>query len=272
MLSSRIQQQFDLDGKVAIVTGGARGIGKGIATILAGAGANVMLADVNMEGANETVKEIRAAGGKAAAVRADVTVVADASKLVEATVKEFGRLDILVNNAGYSQIVPFLDVTEALYDRTLDINLKGMFFCSQAAAREMIREGKGGKIINIASLAAYLPTNPQTHYSASKGGAVSLTKAMARELVSHGILVNAVVPGGVNTPGGLETLDELVRIRGPLSEEETEAVLLSFVPKILVNRVAEPEEIGNVVLFLASPASNYVVGTVIVVDGGVLLA
>jgi 2-deoxy-D-gluconate 3-dehydrogenase len=271
MLSLTIQQQFRLDGKVAVITGGAMGIGKGITKILAEAGANVMVADVNMEVANETVEEIRATGSKAAAVRADVTVVADASKLVEATVKEFGGLDILVNNAGYMQIVPFLDVTEELYDRTLDINLKGMFFYSQTAAREMIRQGKGGRIINIASLAAYLPTHPLTHYSASKGGVVSLTKAMARELVSHGILVNAVAPGGVNTPGGLTTTDEIIKMTGHLSKE-MEDILVSYATKVLLNRLAEPEEIGNVVLFLASPASNYIVGTVIVVDGGVMLA
>jgi len=271
MLDTTIQQQFRLDGKVAIVTGGAMGIGKGITKILAEAGANLMVADVNMDEADKTVEEIRATGGKAAAVQADVTVIADASKLVEATVKEFGRLDILVNNAGYMQIVPFLDVTEELYDRTLDINLKGMFFYSQAAAREMIRQGEGGRIINIASVGAYLPTHPLTHYCASKGGVVSLTKAMARELVSHGILVNAIAPSGVNTPGGLETTNELVRIGGPLSKE-MEAMLLSFAQKVLVNRLAEPEEIGNVALFLASPASSYITGTVIVVDGGVMLA
>jgi 2-deoxy-D-gluconate 3-dehydrogenase len=271
MLGPTIQQQFRLDGKAAIITGGAMGIGKGITKILAEAGANVIVADVNMEAASETVKEIRATGGKAAAVQADVTVIADASKLVEATVKEFGRLDILVNNAGYMQIMPFLDVTEELYDRTLDINLKGMFFYSQAAAREMISEGKGGRIINIASLGAYLPTHPITHYSASKGGVVSLTKAMARELVSHGILVNAVAPGGVNTPGGLATTDELIRINGGISKE-METVLLNYASKVLLNRLAEPDEIGNAVLFLTSPASSYIVGTVIVVDGGVMLA
>jgi len=271
MLDPTVQQQFRLDDKVAIITGGAMGIGKGIAKKLAEAGANVMVADVNMDEADKTVEEIRAAGGKAAAVRADVTVVADASKLVEATVKEFGKLDILVNNAGYMQIVPFLDVSEELYDRTLNINLKGVFFYSQAAAREMIRQGRGGRIINIASLGAYLPTHPLTHYSASKGGVVSLTKAMARELVSHGILVNAVAPGGVNTPGGLATTDELIKISGGISKE-METVLLNYASKVLLNRVAEPEEIGNVVLFLASPASSYIVGTVIVVDGGVILA
>jgi 2-deoxy-D-gluconate 3-dehydrogenase len=271
MLDPTIQQQFRLDGKVAIVTGGAMGIGKGITRTLAEAGANVIVADVNMEAASETVKEIRAIGGKAAAVQADVTVIADASKLVEATVKEFGGLDILVNNAGYMQIFPFLDVSEELYDRTLDINLKGMFFYSQAAAREMIRQGEGGRIINIASVGAYLPMYPLTHYSASKGGVLSLTKAMARELVSQGILVNAVAPGGVNTPGGLATTDEIVRMTGHLSKE-VEAMLIGVAPKFLLNRLAEPEEIGNVVLFLASPASSYIVGTVIVVDGGVMLA
>ena len=271
MLGLTIQQQFDLDSKVAIVTGGAMGIGKGIAKVLAGAGATVMVADIDMECANETVEEIRATGGKAAAIRADVTVVADASKMVEATVKESGRLDILVNNVGYHRIVPFLDVTEALYDRTLDINLKSVFFCSQAAAREMIKRGEGGRIINIASLAAFLPMPPQSHYCASKGGVASLTRAMARELVSHGILVNAVAPGGVNTPGGLAATDEIMKITGQLPKG-IEDELTSLITRILVNRVAEPEDIGHVVLFLASPASKYLVGSIVVADGGVLLA
>jgi 2-deoxy-D-gluconate 3-dehydrogenase len=176
-----------------------------------------------------------------------------------------------VNNAGYSKLVPFLDVTEALYDRTLDINLKGMFFCSQAAAREMIRQGEGGRIINIASLAAFLPIPPQTHYCASKGGVVSLTRAMARELISHGILVNAVVPGGVNTPGGVAAADEITKVNGQLPKELVDD-FTTLMTRMLVNRVAEPEDIGNVVLFLASPASKYLVGSIVVADGGVLVA
>jgi 2-deoxy-D-gluconate 3-dehydrogenase len=270
MLSLGIQQLFDLDGKVAVVTGGAMGIGKGIAETLAGAGANVMVADIDMECANDSVEEIRATGGRAAAVRADIAVVADASRLVEATVKEYGRLDILVNNAGYMRIMPFLDVTETQYDRTLDINLKGMFFCSQAAAREMVKQGEGGRIINIASLAAFLPTPPLAHYCASKGGVVSLTKAMAKELASHGILVNAVVPGGVATPGGAASAEEIMKTTGQMPKE-IEDELVGFMTRVPLNRVADPEDIGSVVLFLASPASKYLVGSVVVADGGVLL-
>ena len=270
MLSLAIQQQFDLDGKVAVITGGAMGIGKGIAEALAGAGANVMIADVAMESADETVEAIRATGAKASAVRADIAVVSDASKLVEATVKEFGRLDILVNNAGYMRIMPFLDITEAQYDTTLDVNLKGMFFCSQAAAREMIRQGEGGRIINIASLAAFLPTPPLAHYSASKGGVVSLTKAMAKELASYGILVNAVVPGGVATPGAVATGADIMEKSGQMPKE-IEDELTGFMMRVPLNRVAEPEDIGIVVLFLASPASKYTVGSIIVADGGVML-
>jgi len=270
MPSLTIQQQFDLGGKVAVVTGGAMGMGKGIAKALAAAGASAIVADINMETANETAEEIRATGGKAAAIHTNLTIVADAPKLVEATVKEFGRLDIMVNNAGYMQIMPFLDVTETLYDITMNVNLKGMFFYSQAAARQMIKQGEGGRIINTASLAALLPTPPMAHYSASKGGVLSLTKAMAKELASHNILVNAVVPGGVITPGATTTTAEIMKTLGQLPKEVEDELTL-FMTRVPLNRVAEPEDIANIVLFLASPACNYMVGSVIVADGGVLL-
>ena len=270
MPDNQIQQQFRLDGKVAIVTGGAMGMGKSIAQTMCGAGASVIIADIDMETANETAEEIKAAGGKVAAVRTDLTIVADAPKLVEATVKEFGRLDIMVNNAGYMQIMPFLDVTEALYDRTLNINLKGMFFYSQAAAKQMISQGEGGRIINTASLAALLPSPPMAHYAASKGGVVSLTKAMARELVAHDILVNTVIPGGVVTPGAVGTTIEVSKVY-PQLPKEVEDALTNMMVRMPLGRVAEPEEIADVVLFLASPASKYMVGSVVVADGGVLL-
>jgi 2-deoxy-D-gluconate 3-dehydrogenase len=270
MTNPAVGQQFYLGGKVALVTGGGMGIGKGIAQTLVGAGASVMIADINMEVANKTVEEIRATDGRAAAIYADVSVVADASKAIEATVEEFGRLDILVNNAGYFSAMPFLDVSEDLYNKMLDINLKGTFFFAQAAARQMMKEGHGGRIINIASVDAFQPTSTLTPYGASKSGVVSLTKGMAKELARHGILVNAVAPGGVATPGAGAIFEAAVKAYGH-PPEEIIAALKSTWDKALLNRTAEPEEIGNAVLFLASPASDYIVGTVIVADGGIMI-
>ena len=246
------------------------GIGKGITQTLVEAGASVMIADINMEIANKTVEEIKATGGRAAAIHADVTVVADASKAVEAAVGESGRLDILVNNAGHMSMMPFLDVSEALYDKMLDINLKGTFFFSQAAAREMVKEGHGGRIINIASLDAFHPTGFMTPYGVSKSGVVGLTKGMAKELVVYGILVNTVAPGGVITPGTWKIMEAVVEAYGHQPEEIVKT-LTSFMDRSLLKRTAEPEEIGNAVLFLASPASDYIVGTVIVADGGQMI-
>jgi 2-dehydro-3-deoxy-D-gluconate 5-dehydrogenase len=147
-----VGELFDLTGKVAIVTGGAMGIGQGIALRLAEAGAAVVIADVSLPAAEDTAYQIRASGGKAKAMRADAASVADSTRTVQETVREFGRLDILVNNAGIYPMVSALEVTEALWDKVLDINLKGVFFYTQAAAQEMVKEGHGGKFINIASI------------------------------------------------------------------------------------------------------------------------
>jgi len=263
-------QRFSLEGKVAIVTGGGMGIGKGIARRIAQAGARVMVADMNLEAANEAVAEITTLGSSAAAVRANVSVVEDSLKAVEDTVREFGRLDILVNNAGISSAMPFLDVTEELYDKTLDVNLKGTFFFSQAAAREMIKEGHGGKIINIASTDALHPSRFLSHYGASKGGIMSLTKAMAKEMAVHGILVNAIAPFGVVTPGGFVTFQPMIDKDAKMSAE-VDKTFNTFLERTLLQRAAEPEEIGDVAVFLSSPASDYIAGTVIVADGGFLL-
>lgn len=270
MPGGAIGQQFSLDGKVAIVTGGSKGIGKGIAKKLALAGARVMIVARSMEAANKTVDEIVSRDGSAAAIQANVSVVEDAFKAVEDTVKEFGRLDILVNNAALYTAMPFLDVTEELYDRTLAVNLKGTFFFSQAAAQEMIKEEHGGKIINIASKDALHPSGLLTHYGSSKGGVVSLTKAMAKELAVHGILVNAIAPGGVATPGSSSAFQQMIEKYGKMPEE-VEKVINAALDRPLLKRLGTPGEIGDVAVFLASPASDYIVGVVISADGGIIL-
>jgi 2-dehydro-3-deoxy-D-gluconate 5-dehydrogenase len=254
-----LEQLFDLTGKVAIVTGGAMGIGQGIALRLAEAGAAVVIADVSLAAAEETASQIRAAGGKAKAIRADVASVADAKRTVQETVRDFGRLDILVNNAGIYPMVGALEVTEALWDKVLDINLKGLFFYTQAAAQEMVNEGHAGKIINIASIDGLHPTGNLVHYDASKGGVVMVTKALALEFGPRNITVNAIAPGAIQTPGA----------GGSAVPEE---MLQAFAARIPMRRMGVPDDIAKVALFLASSAADYMTGSVVVVDGGVLQA
>jgi 2-deoxy-D-gluconate 3-dehydrogenase len=254
-----IAQLFDLAGKVAIVTGGAMGIGQGIAFRLAEAGAAVMIVDVNLEAAEDTVSKIRVEGGKAKAIKADASSVADAKRTVQETVRAFGRLDILVNNAGVYPFAPALEVTEALWDKVVDINLKGLFFYTQAAAQEMVNEGHAGKIINMASIDAMHPTGNLVHYDASKGGVVMVTKALALEFGPRGISINAIAPGGIQTPGASSpsTSDEMIQ---------------AFAAHIPMRRMGVPDDIAKVALFLASNASDYMTGSVVVVDGGFLQA
>jgi len=262
-----IAQLFDLSGKGAVVTGGGMGIGKAIALRLAEAGAGVMITDVDVETATQTASEIQASGGKAQAIKADASSIADASKVVQATVKAFGSLDILVNNAGVYPWAPVMEITDEMWDKTHDTNLKGVFFYSQAAAKEMIRAGRGGKIVNIASKDGINPGGySAVSYVASKGGVIMLTKALALELAPHGILVNAVAPGGIITPGGRG-------IRRSLKEKGVNLVEVgrSEKERMLLDGAGQPDDIAKVVLFIASTASDYMTGSVLVVDGGYLL-
>ena len=254
-----IAQLFDLTGKAAIVTGGAMGIGQGIALRLAEAGAAVMITDINLEAADNTVNQIRSKGGKAEAINADASSAADARRAVQETLQAFGRLDILVNNAGIYPFAPALQVTEELWDKVVDINLKGLFFYTQAAAQEMMNEGHSGKIINIASIDALHPTGNLVHYDASKGGVVMVTKALALEFGPHNITVNAIAPGGIQTPGagGSSIPDEFLQ---------------AFTAKIPLRRMGVPDDIARVVVFLASGAADYMTGSLVVVDGGFLQA
>jgi len=263
-----IAQIFDLTGKGAIVTGGAMGIGQATAMRLAEAGASVMIADINLEAASQTVEQIKASGGKAEAIRADVTNIADAAKVVQATVEAFGSLDILVNNAGIFPFSPTLYMSEEIWDKILNTNLKGLFFYSQTAAREMIKAGRRGRIVNIASMDALHPTYPEmAHYEASKGGVVMLTKALALELAPHNILVNAIAPGCILTPGAM-MLGETLAARGESIEEWAEKLWKRFP----LGRMGEPDEIARVVLFLVSAAADFMTGSLVLVDGGFLIS
>lgn len=267
MATQTIAQLFDLTGKGAIVTGGAMGIGQAIAFRLAEAGAGVMIADINLEAANQTVERIKTRGGTAQAIRADARSKADAKKVVEATVKAFGSLDILVNNAGIYPGSPILQTSEEMWDAVFDINLKGVFFYSQTAAQEMVKAGHGGKIINMASIGGERPYGQEAPYAASKGGLVILTRALALELAPYNILVNAVSPGAITTPG-TDAARAALSASGAGTPEE---IIKAYLTRVPLRRMGEPDDIAKVVLFLASAAADYMTGSYVLVDGGFLL-
>jgi 2-dehydro-3-deoxy-D-gluconate 5-dehydrogenase len=263
-----IAQLFDLSGKVAVVTGGALGIGQGIAFRLAEAGATVVITDLDMEAANQTAEQISKTGGKAVALKADAASVEDAKMVANFAVEKFGKVDILVNNAGIFPMSPALETTENLWDKVIDINLKGVFFYTQALAQKMIEKGNGGSIINIASIDALHPTGNLVHYDASKGGVVMMTKSLALELGKHNIRVNAIAPGGIRTPGASKLSGNL----GEMPPEQIEAMVNAFMARIPLGRQGEPDDIAKVVLFLASSAAAYMTGATLIVDGGFLLS
>lgn len=247
----------DLKNKIAIVTGARRGMGRTHALALAKAGAKVVVSDISLEECQKVVDEIRKEKGEALAVKCDVTKKSEVDNMVKAAVEKWGKVDILVNNAGICQFKPFLELTEEEWDRTLDINLKGYFLCAQAAAKEMVKQ-KSGVIVNIASVAMGqqgIGFSNIAHYCASKGGIVGLTEALALELASFNIRVNAVAPGMIETP-----MIDTVK-----SDPKTLEGLLTRVP---MRRVGKPEEVSNLVLFLASDDSSYMTGSTVVIDGG----
>lgn len=262
-----ITELFNLTGKAALVTGGATGIGQAICKRLAEAGASVMVADINVEAAKQTVDEINACECSSQSCEADASSASHAIQAVQDTVEAFGSIDILVNNAGIYPASPFMETTKELWDRVIGLNLSGPFLFSQAAAQAMISAGKGGRIINMASVDGIRPTGYMAHYNSSKGGVIMLTKALALELAPHQIMVNAVAPGGILTAGTVTTGEEMTRITGK-SLEEFATQMGSRMP---MGRMGEPDEVARVVLFLCSQAASYITGETIVVDGGYLL-
>jgi 3-oxoacyl-[acyl-carrier protein] reductase len=244
-----------LDGKVALVTGGAQGIGRAIGLALAREGAQVAISDINLEKAQETCREIEALGRKALAVGGSVADAKAAEAMVEKTVEAFGGLDILVNNAGITRDGILLRMKEEDWDLVLDVNLKGAFHCAKASLRSLIKRGRG-KIINIASVTGQMGNAGQANYAASKAGLIGLTKSVAREYASRNIQVNAVAPGFIDT-----AMSQAI----PQKERE---MLIKAIP---MERLGTPEDIAEAVLFLASPASDYITGQVLNVNGGMFM-
>ena len=245
-----------LEGQVAIVTGAGQGIGRAVALTLAREGATVVVNDIDLEKAERVAEEIKSQGGQALPVQADVSVGDEVNNLVEKTLDSYKRVGILVNNAGVAKMTRFLELTEAEWDRTMNINIKGQFLCSKAVIAHMIKQERG-KIVNIASLAAHIGAPGLAAYGASKGGVVQLTKALAVELGKFNIMVNAVSPG--------LTMTELIK-----SAVKDRPDFIEGIDRIPLRRAAEPEDIANAVLFLASSESDYITGQVIIVDGGLM--
>lgn len=263
-----IKQLLDLSGKAAIVTGGAKGIGQGIAYRLAESGAGVLIADMDANAAEATAHELTAKGWKAEALDVDVSSEEDIKKMIAFCKDKFGSVDILVNNAGIYPQIPIAQMNEADFDRVIKVNLRSVFLATKHAC-EVMKDQGGGRIINITSIDALHPSMVGlAHYDSSKHGAWGFTKNSALELAPHKIWVNAIAPGGIQTPGVASMQGAADLPKGVDIQALTEA----FRAKIPMHRMGEPDEIGTVALFLASDMSNYMTGEQIVVDGGALLS
>jgi glucose 1-dehydrogenase len=247
-----------LKGKVAIVTGGNSGIGKAIVLALAQEGANVVIDYVaDEEATQELERQVAALGDQSIGVEADVSKVADLQRLVDSAVSAFGRLDVMVNNAGIETRSSVLETTEAQYDRVMDINLKSAFFGTQLAAKQMIKQGSGGRIINVTSVHEDWPMPGNAPYCLSKGGMRMLTRTAGVSLAPHGITVVGIGPGAVDTPINAST-------------EADPELLKTLDAAIPLGRMARPDEIGSVAAFVAGDGASYLTATTIFADGGIM--
>lgn len=257
--------QFSLKGKIALVTGGGRGIGQAIAFGLAKAGAKVVITSRKIEDLEATAKEIKAAGGEAFPLQSHLGKFEEIQKMVKTVVDKYKRIDILVNNAGASPaMASVLDTDERLWDTIMNLNLKGVYFVSQAVAKIMKKQG-GGKIINVASIDGHKPEPAVSVYSISKAGVRMITKTFAMELAANNIQVNAIAPGPIDT----KMMNSHWFNLSPEEAKKAKAELEKMLP---TGRIGLPDEIAGAAVYLASAASNYTTGTEIVIDGGLLLS
>ncbi|NOY52179.1 MAG: 3-oxoacyl-[acyl-carrier-protein] reductase [Deltaproteobacteria bacterium] len=246
---------MSLQGKVALVTGSAQGIGKSIAQALSRDGADCIISDVNLEMAEKTAEEIRAVGRKAIALQANVADAEEVSEMIRKGIDEFGKIDILVNNAGITRDGLLMRMKEEDWDLVLSINLKGSFLCSKAVARPMMKQ-RSGRIINIASIVGAMGNAGQANYVASKAGVIGLTKTVARELASRGITCNAVAPGFIDTA---------------MTQSLAGDVKENLYAQIPMGKLGSPEDVASAVRFLASDEAAYITGQVIHVNGGMYM-
>jgi NAD(P)-dependent dehydrogenase (short-subunit alcohol dehydrogenase family) len=256
--------QFSLKGKIAVITGGGRGIGQAIAFAFAKAGAKVVITSRKAQDLETTADEIKGFGGEAFPLPAHLGKMDEIKKMVSTVMEKFGRIDILVNNAGASPAMgSVLECDERLWDKLMDINLKGAYFISQAVANIMVKQG-GGKIINIASVDGFNPEPGLSIYSISKAGMRMITRAFASELISYNIQVNTIAPGPIST----KMMDSHW---GHLPPEEAQKAKEAVGKMLPSGRIGNPDEIAGAALYLASAASNYTTGAEIIIDGGLLL-
>jgi NAD(P)-dependent dehydrogenase (short-subunit alcohol dehydrogenase family) len=262
-IGTRLAAIFELTGQVAVITGAARGLGRRTAELFAECGAQVMIADLNLEAAQATARDIEAKGGIAAAYAVDVADIVSVEALFAAIDNQFGRVDILVNNAAHRAKAEFFDMAMEEWDAMQRVTLRGTFLCAREAIRRMKAHGKGGSIVNISSVGSIRPTlwGINVHYDAAKAGVDSLTRSLASEFASDGIRVNSLLPGGMSSEGGRD-ISASYRIRGPMTGPG----------RIALGRLADPMEVAQVALFLASPAASYVTGQILAADGGYMVS
>ncbi len=246
---------MQLTGKVAWVTGAAQGIGRSVALLLAQNGADIVVSDVNLEKAEETVRDIQALGRKALAFKVNVVNLEEVERMTQSVLEQFKQIDILVNNAGITRDRLFLRMTEEDWDAVINVNLKGTFNCTKAVVRHMSRQ-RSGKIVNIASVSGEMGNPGQANYSASKAGVIGFTKTIAREFAQRGINVNAIAPGYIQTP-----MTDAI-------PEKAKEELKRLIP---MERLGRPEDVAEAVLFLVSDSSSYITGQVLNVNGGIYM-
>ena len=247
--------ELALEGKVVLVTGGARGIGKEIAMIFAKEGANIAICDVNLEEAEKTAKEIQDLGRESLAFKADVTDSNQVQAMVDKILDKLSKIDILINNAGITKDNLLLRMSEEEWDKVIAVNLKGTFICTKLVSKVMLKQ-RSGKIVNLASIIGIMGNAGQANYAASKAGIIGLTKSVAKELASRNICVNAIAPGFIRT-------DMTSKL-----PEEVQKKMLSVIP---LARFGEAKDVADLALFLSSESSSYITGQVIQVDGGMVM-